>query len=185
MAANPCTHPPTPEPVLPASTMTWPLRVLVIDAHPAVGRSLVRLLGIMPGLQIRGLASCGSEGVKRAGLDLPDVILVDAELPREAASATIRRLRHCLPSARVVALGLYPDRRAAMLAAGAHAFVLKDAGFDALCAAITDGGSLDPARSGREPSHRDPADRPTSDRSNQNETAESASASTRTPRSVL
>jgi hypothetical protein len=38
---------------------------------------------------------------------------------------------------RVVALGIYPERRRAALDAGAHAFVLKDAGYDALCAAIT------------------------------------------------
>jgi DNA-binding NarL/FixJ family response regulator len=63
-------------------------------------------------------------------------VLVDAELPGDAAIATIRQLRACLPSARVVALALYAEHRAATLAAGAHAFVLKDAGFEALHAAI-------------------------------------------------
>jgi DNA-binding NarL/FixJ family response regulator len=101
-----------------------------------VGQGLVRLVGIMPGLQIRGLAACGADGVERAGLTRPDVVLVDAELPGETAPRTIRQLRRGLPAARIVALGLYPDRRAAMLAAGAHAFALKDAGFEALRAAI-------------------------------------------------
>jgi DNA-binding NarL/FixJ family response regulator len=137
----------------------------------------------MPGLQIRGLAMCVADGMERAGLVQPDVVLVDAELPHEAASATIRQLRDCLPSARVVALGLYPDRRAAMLAAGAHAFVLKDAGFEALLAAITAVGSLDGAD--RELSHRACTDRLTSDRSDLTGTAESASASVRTPGSVV
>jgi DNA-binding NarL/FixJ family response regulator len=61
---------------------------------------------------------------------------VDAELPNDAGLITIRRLRDGLPTTRVVALGLYTARRSAALAAGAHAFVLKDAGFDALRAAI-------------------------------------------------
>jgi DNA-binding NarL/FixJ family response regulator len=126
MALDPCTHSPDPD----------PLRVLVIDAHPAVGLGLVRLVGIMPGLQTWGLASGGADGVEQAAATRPDVVLVDAELPGGATPATIRQLRACLPLARVVALGLYPDRRAAMLAAGAHAFVLKDAGFEALRAAI-------------------------------------------------
>jgi len=118
-----------------------PLRVLVIDAHPAVGRGLVRLVGIMPGLQVCGLAARAQDGLEQAALLQPDVTLVDADLPNDAAVLTIRQLRTCLPTTRVVALGLYPDRRAAMLAAGAHAFALKDAGFDALRAAIVAGAN--------------------------------------------
>ncbi|HZO29327.1 MAG TPA: response regulator [Chloroflexota bacterium] len=116
-----------------------PLRVLVIDAHPAVGHGLVGLLGIMPGVQVCALATRREDGLLCAGQTRPDVVLVDAELPGGAALSTARQLRGCLPAARVVALGLYPDRRAAMLAAGAHAFVLKDAGFEALYAAIVAG----------------------------------------------
>ena len=39
----------------------------------------------------------------------------------------------------MIALGPYAGRRAATLAAGAHAFVLKDAGFEVLRAAIVAG----------------------------------------------
>jgi DNA-binding NarL/FixJ family response regulator len=116
-----------------------PLRVLVIDPHPAIGLGLVRLVGIMPGVQVCGLATRGEDGLECAGLTRPDVALVDAELPGDATVATIRALRSCLPRTRIVALGLYPGRRAATLAAGAHAFVLKDAGFEALRAAIVAG----------------------------------------------
>jgi DNA-binding NarL/FixJ family response regulator len=133
MAVDPLTHPDSPS----------LLRVLVIDAHPAVGLGLVRLVGIMPGLQICGLAARGQDGLECAGLVRPDVALVDAELPNDAALPTVRQLRASLPATRVVALGLYPDRRAAMLAAGAHAFVLKDAGFEALRAAIVAGPATD------------------------------------------
>ena len=121
-----------------------PLRVLVIDAHPAVRRGLARLIGIMPGLQICGLPARCEEGLAAATLARPDVVLVDAELPGDATRVTIGRLRVCLPTARVVALGLYADRRAGALAAGAHAFVLKDAGFEALRAAIVAGRTAEP-----------------------------------------
>jgi DNA-binding NarL/FixJ family response regulator len=116
-----------------------PLRVFVIDAHPAIGLGLVRLCGVMPGVQVCGLVARIDDGVACAGLTQPDVALVDAELPGDASLVTIRALRSCLPRTRIVALGLYPGRRAATLAAGAHAFVLKDAGFDALRAAIVAG----------------------------------------------
>jgi two-component system NarL family response regulator len=116
-----------------------PLRVLIVDGHPAVGLGLLRLVGIMPGVQVCGLASRGEDGLECAGLTRPHVALVDAELPGDASLAAIRALRACLPRTRIVALGLYPGRRAAALAAGAHAFVLKDAGFEALRAAIVAG----------------------------------------------
>jgi len=118
-----------------------PLRVLIIDAHPAIGLGLVRLVGIMPGVQVCGLATRTEDGLECAGLAQPDVVLVDAELPGDASIVTIRALRSCLPRTRIVALGLYPGRRAATLAAGAHAFVLKDAGFEALRAAIVAGAA--------------------------------------------
>ena len=113
-----------------------PLRVLVIDAHPAIGHGLVRLCGLMPGIQVCGLVTRGEDGITCAGDTRPDVALVDAELPGDLSLATIRALRSCLPRTRIVALGLYPGRRAAVLAAGAHAFAFKDAGFEALRAAI-------------------------------------------------
>ncbi len=116
-----------------------PLRVLVIDAHPAIGLGLAGLLGIMPGVQVCGIATRREDGLLCARQARPDVVLVDAELPGDAASCTIRQLRACLPDTRVIALGLYVGRRAATLAAGAHAFVLKDAGFEALRAAIVAG----------------------------------------------
>jgi DNA-binding NarL/FixJ family response regulator len=114
-----------------------PLRVLIVDAHPAVGLGLRRLVGIMPGIEVCGLAARGEDGLTHASLTPPDVALVDAELPNDAGLSLIRQLRASLPTTRIVALGLYTARRAAALAAGAHTFVLKDAGFDALRAAIT------------------------------------------------
>jgi DNA-binding NarL/FixJ family response regulator len=117
-------------------TAAAPLRVLIIDAHPAVGLGLRRLVGIMPGVEVCGLLVQSVHGLDCPGERSPDVALVDAELPNDAGINTIRKLRASLPTTRVVALGLYTARRAAALAAGAHAFVLKDAGFDALRAAI-------------------------------------------------
>ncbi|MGE3272606.1 MAG: response regulator transcription factor [Chloroflexota bacterium] len=112
------------------------LRVLIVDGHPAIGSGLRHLLGIMPGVEVCGLEVRGEDGLRCAGATPPDVVLIDAELPNGSGLTTIRKLRACLPTTRVVALGLYSDRRAAALASGAHGFVLKDAGFDALYAAI-------------------------------------------------
>jgi DNA-binding NarL/FixJ family response regulator len=129
-----------------------PLRVLIIDGHPAVGRGLKALVDEMPGLRVVGLASRGETGLARAVLTSPDVALVDAGLPGLCGLAAIRLLRWRLPKARIVALGIYPERAPAALGAGAHAFMLKDAGYDALYEAIVagarDGTPVGPAAAG-------------------------------------
>ncbi len=112
------------------------LRVLIIDGHPAVGRGLKALVSSMPGLKVVGLAYLVVRGLKQAKKAAPDVALVDADLPGLTSLAAIALLRCRLPQTRIVALGIYPERRQAALLAGADAFVLKDAGYDALRTAI-------------------------------------------------
>jgi DNA-binding NarL/FixJ family response regulator len=111
-------------------------RVLIIDGHLAVGRGLKALVEEMPGLQVVGLCTRGERGLAQAAETTPDVALVDADLPGLCSAAVIRLLRWRLPRTRVVALGTYSERRRVALAAGAHEFVLKDAGYEALRAAI-------------------------------------------------
>jgi DNA-binding NarL/FixJ family response regulator len=132
------------------------LRVLVIDEHPGVGRGLKALLEAMPGVEVVGVADCPARGLWQAVRTPPDVALVDAELPGLCGSAVIRLLRARSPETRVVALGIYPDRAATARAAGAHAFLLKDAGYEALQRAVLGGSqsvhSLDVTASQPSPS---------------------------------
>jgi DNA-binding NarL/FixJ family response regulator len=118
------------------------LRVLIIDGHLAIGRGLKALIEEIPGLCVVGLATRGDRGLKQAALTVPDVALVDADLPGLCSAAVIRLLRWRQPTVRVIALGIYPERRWAALQAGAHAFVLKDAGYEALRAAISGGSAI-------------------------------------------
>ena len=126
------------------------LRVLIIDGHLAVGRGLKALVGEMPGLHVVGLSTRGERGLAQAAEAAPDVALVDAELPGLCSAAVIRLLRSRLPRTRIVALGIYPERRWAALDAGAHEFVLKDAGYEALRAAIAGGAGDGPVAAAAE-----------------------------------
>ena len=111
-------------------------RVLIIDGHPAVGRGLKALVEEMPGVRVVGLCTRGERGLAQAAETTPDVALVDADLPGLCSAAVIRLLRWRLPRTRVVALGTYAERRQLALGAGAHEFMLKDAGYEALRSAI-------------------------------------------------
>ena len=124
------------------------LRVLIIDGHPAVGRGLKALVNSMPGLKVVGLAYLVVRGLKQAKKAAPDVALVDADLPGLCSLAAIALLRCRLPQTRIVALGIYPERSQAALLAGADEFVLKDAGYEALHAAISAGVAGSAPRTG-------------------------------------
>lgn len=124
------------------------LRVLIVDGHLAIGRGLRALLTAMPGLTVIGLTSRGESALAQAASAAPDVALVDTDLPGLCSQAVIRLLRSRLPRTRVVATGIYPERRLAALEAGAHAFVLKDAGYEALQRAITGAASANTGASG-------------------------------------
>jgi DNA-binding NarL/FixJ family response regulator len=115
------------------------LRALIVDGNLAVGRGLKALIEEIPGLRVVGLATRGERGLAQAAELRPDVALVDADLPGLCSLAIVRLLRWRLPRTRVVALGIYPERLRAMRVAGAHVLVLKDAGYEALRAAITGG----------------------------------------------
>lgn len=119
-------------------------RVLIVDGNLGVGRALQVLVEHMPGLRVVGLCTRGERALAHAAASTPEVALVDAELPGLCSVAVIRLLRWRLPETRIVALGIYPERRRAALEAGAHQFVLKDAGYEALQAAIA--GPLPTAR---------------------------------------
>jgi two-component system response regulator DesR len=106
----------------------------------AVGLGLKALVQAMPGLRVVGLCTRGERALAQAAETAPDVALVDADLPGLCSAAVIRLLRWRLPRTRVVALGTYAERRWLALAAGAHQFVLKDAGYDAIQAAIVHEG---------------------------------------------
>jgi DNA-binding NarL/FixJ family response regulator len=125
-------------------------RVQIIEGHPAVGRGLEALIGLMPGMTVVGLTRRPTRGLQQALDTLPDVALVDADLPGTWSFALIQRLRWRLPKTRIVALGFHPDQKRAAVEAGADAFVLKDAGYEALRAAIAaeDGGAEQPRDEG-------------------------------------
>ena len=81
-----------------------PRRVLIIDEHPVVRAGLTVLLSRENDLCVVAEASDGAEGVALHTIHLPDVTLIDLELPRMDGIAAIRAIRASQPDARVVAL---------------------------------------------------------------------------------
>ena len=78
-----------------------PLRVLVADDQPLFLESLATTLEL-DGLDVVGKAHDGREAARLARLLLPDLVLMDLDMPvMDGIEATLR-IREALPAARVV-----------------------------------------------------------------------------------
>jgi DNA-binding NarL/FixJ family response regulator len=87
-----------PSPPLPPRT---PLRVLVADDQPLFLETLATTLEL-DGLDVVGRAQDGREAARLARLLLPDLVLLDLDMPVMDGIEATRRIRRALPSARVV-----------------------------------------------------------------------------------
>lgn len=114
------------------------IRVLLADDEAVVRRSLRARLQLESDLEIVGEASTGAEALVLAQELLPDVVLMDVQMPDMDGLAATAALRRLVPHCAVVMLSIHDDAqtRARAQAAGSVAFVEKRGDPDALMAAI-------------------------------------------------
>jgi CheY-like chemotaxis protein len=100
-------------------------RVLIVDNQPRARQSMKALLGAWyPTAEVREAAD-GYEAVRQAAEFRPDVILMDARMPKLSGLESARRIRAKFPGVKIVVLSMYPDLKAEALQAGADVFVSK------------------------------------------------------------
>ncbi|MEO9102967.1 MAG: response regulator transcription factor [Burkholderiaceae bacterium] len=106
-----------------------PLRLLIVDDQPVIRRGLALMLGSEPDLEVVAQAADGEEAVRMAATMMPDVVVMDLQMPRKSGVAATREIRMARPDARVVVLTTYDDDELVFeaLRAGAQAYLLKDA----------------------------------------------------------
>ncbi|MDP9632630.1 UNVERIFIED_ORG: two-component system response regulator AlgR [Ensifer adhaerens] len=75
-----------------------PLSILVIDDEPLARRRLIRLLGAMPGIKIVGTAGNVQQACVLVAELLPDVILLDIQMPGGTGFDILERLGNNAPA---------------------------------------------------------------------------------------
>jgi DNA-binding NarL/FixJ family response regulator len=106
-------------------------RLVIIEDQTAIREMLVEILMPDKNYKLVGQSGDGQEGLKLC-LDLkPDVVILDAKLPSLNGVELLKRLKKNLPDLRVLVFSGHenPVIVREMLAAGAHGFVEKTAGF--------------------------------------------------------
>lgn len=103
------------------------LKVMLVDDHEVVRAGLRALIDAADDLTVVGEAATAEEGVRRAGYDSPDVVVLDVRLPDKSGVEACRDIRERFPDIKVLMLTSFADEEALMAAilAGASGYVLK------------------------------------------------------------
>ena len=103
------------------------ITVMIVDDHEVVRRGIAELVDRAEGMTVVAEASSVADGVRRADLVRPQIVLVDLQLADGTGIEVLRALRERLPETRAIVLTSFDDddALAAALDEGAAAYLLK------------------------------------------------------------
>jgi DNA-binding NarL/FixJ family response regulator len=106
------------------------IRVLLVDDHALVREGVAGLLATQPDIEIAGEAEDGFQALEKARATMPDVILMDIEMPRCDGLEATRLIKQELPYVKIVMLTVHDadDRLFEAVRNGAQGYLLKDIG---------------------------------------------------------
>lgn len=115
-----------------------PLKILLADDHQISNEGLRVLLERESKFAVVGMANSGREVERMVRRLEPDLVIIDIGMPELNGIEATRKLRKLHPKVPVIALTMHDDRRyvAAMMRAGARAYVLKENAVEELELAI-------------------------------------------------
>lgn len=105
------------------------IRVLLADDQALVRGALAALLSLEHDIEVVAAVGTGEDALERAAATLPDVALLDVQMPGMDGLTTAGRLQTVAPKCRVIVCTTFgrPGYLARAMAAGAAGFVVKDA----------------------------------------------------------
>ena len=102
------------------------IRVLIADDNEVVREGLEAVLMPHNDIEIVRKAVDGLDAVVRAVETNPDVILMDAQMPRADGATATKQIKEKMPDVKVLFLTVYGDYAGDALSAGASWYLTKD-----------------------------------------------------------
>ncbi|MCX8024505.1 MAG: response regulator transcription factor [Thermanaerothrix sp.] len=104
------------------------VRVVVVDDHSLFRRGLIELLRDMPEIKVVGEAGNGQEALELIRYAMPDVVLLDINMPHMDGLRTLEALRRSSSSPKVLMLTVSQHEEDLMQAirSGADGYLLKN-----------------------------------------------------------
>ena len=107
-------------------------KVLITDDRLASRKGLRALMLTQPDIRVVGEASNGAKAIQFIENNKPDVVIMDAFMPKMNGLEATRIIKKKWRNIRIVILTLHDDIREEALAAGADAFLVKGCSPDEL-----------------------------------------------------
>jgi DNA-binding NarL/FixJ family response regulator len=104
------------------------IRILAVDDHPLLRNGVVGLVADQPDMKLVAEASNGLEAIQQFRIHLPDITLMDLQMPEMNGIDAIIAIRGEFPEARIIVLTTYTGDVQVLraLKAGARAYLLKN-----------------------------------------------------------
>ena len=115
-------------------------RIFVIEDQPALLKNLLKVLATFPELEVVGSAQDGERGVEQVLELLPQLLLLDLELPGIDGIEVTKRVKRRAPQIEVLILTSFDDEQKVYEAiqAGASGYLVKRVGPDKIRSGIHD-----------------------------------------------
>lgn len=118
--------------------MSNPIKLFVVDDHPIFIDGITGLLKDTPGFEIIGTAGNGKELLEKMADNMPDIILMDINMPEMDGIEATKEIKRIHPNVKVIMLTMFNDIRfiKELLEIGAKGYILKNISRDDLIKAI-------------------------------------------------
>lgn len=122
----------------PASKTKEIITVMLIDDHPVVLDGYCRLLDETPGIKVVAKAGDGETACDLYQQHLPDVTILDLNMPGISGLETLRRIRAKNPEARILVFTMHDNATLILrvMEAGATGYISKQAGVGQMVDAV-------------------------------------------------
>jgi two-component system NarL family response regulator len=114
------------------------ISVLIVDDHTLFRRGIRKMLEAEDDIQVLGEASNGNEAIELTRQLIPDVVLMDIQMPEKDGIEATRIIHREMPHIGVVFITMYENDEFVYrgLQAGGKGYILKDADPDTMLRAI-------------------------------------------------
>lgn len=121
------------------------IKIAIVDDHPLIVNGLQNMLRFIPDIEILGAYTTGKALLDGFTKSLPDVLLIDIQMPEKTGAELAKIIKQKYPSVRMIALTNLDNNFyvKSMVRSGVSGYVLKSAEQDILLNAIRtihDGG---------------------------------------------
>lgn len=120
--------------------MAAPYRVIIVDDNKTLARETATSLGQCVDIEVVDVVFSGADAIARAAEILPDVMLIDLEMPVMSGIEAIRQIKSQTPSVMLAAWTNFEDDEHLFqaYAAGIAGYILKSASIEKVAQAIRD-----------------------------------------------